>query len=54
MAVEDKVDKKKSRTFFKGTLNEKKDVEAEQYDVEIDGNECGDDIVVLQHRALIR
>ena len=45
MAVEDKVDDKKSRTF-----NEKKEVEAEYYDVEIDGNESGDDIVATAQR----
>ena len=45
MAVEDKVDDKKSRT-----LNEKKEVEAEYYDVEIDGNESGDDIVATAQR----
>ena len=43
--VEDKVDDKKSRT-----LNEKKEVEAEYYDVEIDGNESGDDIVATAQR----
>ena len=45
MAVEDKVDEKKSRT-----LNEKKEVEAEYYDVKIGGNESGDDIVATVQR----
>ena len=50
MAVEDKVDNKKSSTFFKGTLNEKKEVEAEYYDVKIGGNESGDDIVATARK----
>ena len=45
MAVEDKVDEKKSRT-----LNEKKEVEAEYYDVKIGGNESGDDIVATARK----
>ena len=50
MAVEDKVENKKPRTFFRKTFREKKEVEAEYFDIEIEGNESGDDTVATAQR----